>query len=252
MRRSETINEISAALAKAQGLLRPAIKDTVNPFFKSVYADLAAIIDVIREPMSSNGLAILQSIETDAGDVVITTLLSHTSGQWIETALRLKPTKNDPQGVASAATYGRRIGLQSLVGVAADTDDDGNAASATQSQKPAPYTKSNAQKYSEYQVQAAEPQKPDPAPKANSNELEELRQKMVIESEVMALGTAMGAVSDSAGMDAVRATFSKLSSKLTAEQRTALVALADAAKARIAVVPTDIASDGVPAKGELV
>ena len=228
MNRSETINEISAALAKAQGLLRPAIKDTVNPFFKSVYADLAAIIDVIREPMSSNGLAILQSIETDAGDVVITTLLSHTSGQWIETALRLKPTKNDPQGVASAATYGRRIGLQSLVGVAADTDDDGNAASATQSQKPAP------------------------APKANANELEELRQKMVIESEVMALGTAMGAVSDSAGMDAVRATFSKLSSKLTAEQRTALVALADAAKARIAVVPTDIASDGVPAKGELV
>ena len=227
MRRSETINEISAALAKAQGMLRPAIKDTVNPFFKSVYADLAAIIDVIREPLSSNGLAILQSIETDAGDVVITTLLSHVSGQWIETALRLKPTKNDPQGVASAATYGRRIGLQSLVGVAADTDDDGNAASATQSQKPAP------------------------APKANANELEELRQKMVIESEVMALGTAMGAVTDTAGMDACRATFSRLSSKLTAEQRTALVALADAAKARIAAVPVATSAAVPPKSGEL-
>ena len=209
-------------------MLRPAIKDTVNPFFKSVYADLAAIIEVIREPLSSNGLAILQSIETDAGDVVITTLLSHVSGQWIETALRLKPTKNDPQGVASAATYGRRIGLQSLVGVAADTDDDGNAASATQSQKPAP------------------------AQKANANELEELRQKMVIESEVMALGTAMGAVSDSAGMDAVRATFSKLSSKVTAEQRTALVALADAAKARIAAVPVATSAAVPPKSGELV
>jgi hypothetical protein len=210
MQRSETINEISAALAKAQGMLRPAIKDTINPFFKSVYADLAAIIDVIREPLSSNGLAIFQSIETDAGDVVITTLLSHTSGQWIETALRLKPTKNDPQGVASAATYGRRIGLQSLVGVAADTDDDGNAASATPTQKA-----------------AAEP-------KAKAQEIDELRQKMVIESEVLALGSAMGAVTDSAGMDACRATFSKLSSKITAEQRTELVALADAAKARIA------------------
>ena len=209
-------------------MLRPAIKDTVNPFFKSVYADLAAIIDVIREPLSSNGLAILQSIETDAGDVVITTLLSHVSGQWIETALRLKPTKNDPQGVASAATYGRRIGLQSLVGVAADTDDDGNAASATQSQKPAP------------------------APKANANELEELRQKMVIESEVMALGTAMGAVTDTAGMDACRATFSRLSSKLTAEQRTALVALADAAKARIAAVPVATSAAVPPKSGELV
>ena len=204
MQRSETINEISAALAKAQGMLRPAIKDTINPFFKSVYADLAAIIDVIREPLSSNGLAILQSIETDAGDVVITTLLSHTSGQWVETALRLKPTKNDPQGVASAATYGRRIGLQSLVGVAADTDDDGNAASATPTQKA-----------------AAEP-------KAKAQEIDDLRQKMVIESEVLALGSAMGDVIDSAGMDACRATFSKLSSKLTAEQRTALVALADA------------------------
>jgi hypothetical protein len=232
MQRSETINEISAALAKAQGMLRPAIKDTVNPFFKSVYADLAAIIDVIREPLSSNGLAILQSIETDAGDVVITTLLSHVSGQWIETALRLKPTKNDPQGVASAATYGRRIGLQSLVGVAADTDDDGNAASATQSQKPAPA--------------------PAPAPKANAKEIEELRQKMVIESEVMALGTAMGAVSDSAGMDAVRATFSRLSSKLTAEQRTALVALADAAKARIAAVPVATSAAVPPNSGEVV
>jgi hypothetical protein len=191
-------------------MLRPAIKDTINPFFKSVYADLAAIIDVIREPLSSNGLAIFQSIETDAGDVVITTLLSHTSGQWVETALRLKPTKNDPQGVASAATYGRRIGLQSLVGVAADTDDDGNAASATNSPKA-----------------AAEP-------KAKTQEIDDLRQKMLIESEVLALGSAMGAVIDSAGMDACRATFSKLSSKLSAEQRTALVALADAAKARIA------------------
>ena len=210
-------------------MLRPAIKDTVNPFFKSVYADLAAIIDVIREPLSSNGLAILQSIETDSGDVVITTLLSHVSGQWIETALRLKPTKNDPQGVASAATYGRRIGLQSLVGVAADTDDDGNAASATQSQKPAPA----------------------PAPKANAKEIDELRQKIVIESEVLALATAMGAVSDSAGMDSVRATFSRLSSKLTAEQRTALVALADAAKARIAV-PAHAAESTAPGKGELV
>ena len=71
---------------------------------------------------------------------------------------------------------------------------------------------------------------------------------MVIESEVMALGTAMGAVSDSAGMDAVRATFSKLSSKLTAEQRTALVALADAAKARIAATSAAVP----PNSGEVV
>ena len=98
----------------------------------------------------------------------------------------------------------------------------------------------------------AEPTQPPPAQKANAKEIEELRQKMVIESEVMALGTAMGAVSDSAGMDAVRATFSKLSSKLTAEQRTALVALADAAKARIAAVPVATSAAVPPKSGELV
>ena len=90
-----------------------------------------------------------------------------------------------------------------------------------------------------------------PAPKANAKELEELRQKMVIESEVLALGNAMGAVTDEAGMDAVRAKFSKLSSKVTPEQRTALVALADAAKARIAA-PAHAAEATAPGKGELV
>ena len=97
------------------------------------------------------------------------------------------------------------------------------------------------------------PLKPAPVePKANKKEIEELRQKMVIESEDMALGSAMGAVSDTAGMDAVRATFSRLSSKLTAEQRTALVALADAAKARIASVPVVPAEVAAAGKGELV
>jgi hypothetical protein len=93
---------------------------------------------------------------------------------------------------------------------------------------------------------------PPPAePKANSKELEDLRQKMVIETEVVALGSAMGAVTDAAGMDACRATFSKLSSKLTAEQRSALVALADSAKARIANLVVPAAAEP-PARGALV
>lgn len=91
-----------------------------------------------------------------------------------------------------------------------------------------------------------------PAPKANAKELEELRQKMVIESDVLALSEQMAKVADTAGMDAVRATFSRLSSKLTAEQRTALVALADAAKARIAAVPVATSAAVPPKSGELV
>lgn len=71
-------------------------------------------------------------------------------------------------------------------------------------------------------------------PKAKAQEIDELRQKMALESDILALSHQMEQVTDSAGMDAVRATFAKLSSKLNAEQRTALVAWADAAKARIA------------------
>lgn len=88
-------------------------------------------------------------------------------------------------------------------------------------------------------------------PKANAAEIDSLRQKMALESDVLALSQQMAQVTDAAGMDACRATFSKLSSKLTAEQRTALVALADAAKLRIAtpVVPADVEP---PKSGELV
>jgi len=129
MQTSAQIKELAEALSKAQGQMSPAKKDKDNPFFKSKYADLAAIFDVIRGPLSANGLAIVQGIEDGAVGVIITTRLFHSSGQWVESTMTLKPTKTDPQGVASVATYGRRIGLQALVGVAADVDDDGNEAS---------------------------------------------------------------------------------------------------------------------------
>ena len=132
MQTSEQINELAAALAKAQGVMRTATKDSDNPFFHSKYADLASIIEVLRIPFADNGLCIVQGIEADEMSVTTTTRVIHSSGQWIESALTLKPTKHDPQGVASAATYGRRIGLQALTGVAADLDDDGNSISSPQ------------------------------------------------------------------------------------------------------------------------
>ena len=64
MNRSETINELAAALAKAQGEMRPALKDAENPYFKSNYADLASCWDAVRVPLAKNGLAIVQTCET--------------------------------------------------------------------------------------------------------------------------------------------------------------------------------------------
>lgn len=128
MNKSESINELANALALAQSQIKPAAKDTDNPFFKSKYADLAAIWEVIREPLSKNGLSVSQFVENEGEFVLVTTMLLHKSGQWLSSAMSLKPMKADPQAAGSAATYGRRYGLSAIVGVVADIDDDGNAA----------------------------------------------------------------------------------------------------------------------------
>lgn len=130
MNTSEQINELAAALAKAQAQIQPAKKENVNPAFKSKYADLASVWDACREPLTANGLAVVQ-MPTDcaeAGRVALVTTLLHSSGQWISSMVSTRIVKDDPQGVGSALTYLRRYALSAMVGVAPD-DDDGNAAS---------------------------------------------------------------------------------------------------------------------------
>lgn len=133
MRSSDQINELAAALAKVQGNLKPALKDSENPAFKtggkvSKYADLTSVWEACREGLAKNDIAVMQAHDvTDAGDVMITRL-THKSGQWVESHYPLRPVQNTPQGFASATTYARRISLASMVGVVAD-DDDGQEAS---------------------------------------------------------------------------------------------------------------------------
>lgn len=129
MNRSETIGFLTAALAKAQGEIKGAIKDHDNPYFKSRYADLAAVWAACRGPLSANGLAVIQGVSSEEGKIAVETLLSHASGEWISERLLIPVLKSDPQGFISAATYGRRASLAAIVGVApADEDDDGEAA----------------------------------------------------------------------------------------------------------------------------
>lgn len=131
VRRSLTLGGLAKALARAQAELKNPPKDSVNPHFKSKYADLATVRDVVVPALSRHGLAVLQ-LPCELGDApALTTLLMHgESGEWVETTIRLRPSKPDPQGVGSALTYLRRYSLQSLAGVAADDDDDGHAASS--------------------------------------------------------------------------------------------------------------------------
>lgn len=163
MEKSESIAKLAEALAKAQGAMTVAVKGSANPFFKSKYADLASIMEAIRGPLTSNGIAVVQTTDIDDSGVIVETVLMHSSGEWIGGRLRMpvvpkvdKETKAsyiDPQGVGSAITYGRRYGLQSMVSLPSD-DDDGNAASG------------NTQQPAQAQRKAAEP-KPYQAPDLN-------------------------------------------------------------------------------------
>lgn len=127
MKRSESINELAAALAKAQGKVQGAHKDSTNPHFRSNYADLESCWDACRDALSENGLAVTQELTTQGGGVAVGTLLLHSSGQWLEYEPIFVPSKDDAHGVGSGATYGRRYALCAVVGIA-PTDDDANAA----------------------------------------------------------------------------------------------------------------------------
>lgn len=129
MRTSDETNEITAALSEAQADIKPAIKDADNPFFKSRYATLDSCWQSIREPLSKNGLALIQAPGYEDGLLTLTTRLAHNSGQWIETTLgvSLPDSKNPVQSMGSTITYLRRYSL-SLVGLTTDDDDDGNDA----------------------------------------------------------------------------------------------------------------------------
>ncbi len=128
MDKSENINELAAALAKAQGELKNAGKNSDNPYFKSKYADLAEILNTVREPLAKYGLAITQLYDGMNGkDIAVTTMLMHSSGQYIANTGNYPVSKQDIQGVGSAITYARRYSLAAMLGLAQE-DDDGNTA----------------------------------------------------------------------------------------------------------------------------
>lgn len=123
MKHSESIKELAQALAKAQSQIEGAKKDASNPFFKSKYADLSSVWAACREPLTKNGLSIIQSGSIENGVQHLTTLLCHASGEWISSEMILKPMKDDLQALGSALSYLRRYSLSAIVGVVAEDDD---------------------------------------------------------------------------------------------------------------------------------
>ena len=136
---SDHINEIATALAKCQGEMGPAIKDSINPHFKSKFATLYSIWEACRDPLSKNGLSVVQTMEFINEKLCLTTKLMHSSGQWICSTTPVISARNDAQGIGSALSYFKRYSLSALLGICtADEDDDGNGAMPHQSDKSSP------------------------------------------------------------------------------------------------------------------
>lgn len=123
--RSDNLNELFSALAKAQAEMRTAGLNAENPYFKSAYADMAEIVRVSRLPLTKNGLSVIQQImPNDDGQNILHTILCHSSGQFIESRMRILPSKPDIQSLASYITYLRRYSYAAIVGVVSSEDDD--------------------------------------------------------------------------------------------------------------------------------
>lgn len=120
---SAEIGELAAALSKAQGAIEDAEKTRENPFFKSRYATLAAVWAACRAPLAANGLAVAQPATSDGARVTVTTLLLHSSGQWLRSDMSTQAKDAGPQSVGSAVSYLRRYLLAAMVGVATEDDD---------------------------------------------------------------------------------------------------------------------------------
>lgn len=173
MRCSATIEALTVALAKAQGQFPAIEKDKTariqtksGTTYSYSYADLASILAAVRKPLSDNALAIMQPIKVNGRTVSVTTVLAHSSGQWVADELDMPiGDSTDARSLASAVTYARRYGLIALLGIApAEEDDDG--AQATTEKAPVSIAPPWAEKPPAYVETLKQALKAGPVPKS--------------------------------------------------------------------------------------
>lgn len=137
--KSETINELATALAKAQAAFTHVKKDKTARIemkaggaYTYRYADLGSTWDVARKALTDNGLSVVQAPSFADGWIELTTVLLHSSGQYISSAIRTRASENDVKSLGSAITYLRRYAFSAMTGLVADEDDDGDGSNASQ------------------------------------------------------------------------------------------------------------------------
>lgn len=133
MEHSGNLPEMYGRILQLQSRMPTIPKTSTNPHFKSKYADLPTIMEIVLPIAQELGLVIMQPIltSTDPHVLRIETVVCHPeSGSFISVASNVPIGNNlTPQAFGSAITYARRYVLCSLLGIVADEDDDGNASS---------------------------------------------------------------------------------------------------------------------------
>jgi len=142
MTRSEFIANLAAALAKAQAEMPVAVFDATNPFLKSRYASLGAVIQASRPILAKHKLSLVQFPISDAAGIGVESILTHESGEFIAEriviALTEEKGKSRVQSAGSTLTYLRRYSWAAILGMYSDEDSDGSSPVQAFSTKPAP------------------------------------------------------------------------------------------------------------------
>lgn len=123
MKLSEKFDEVLPALHKARSMFVKVKKDRQNTHLKNKYATLDSVLDAITPALTDNGLMVMQDAERIERNLRVETTIMHVSGQWAKFYFDITIAKDDPQGLGSAFTYGRRYALAAAFGLSQADDD---------------------------------------------------------------------------------------------------------------------------------
>lgn len=135
---SESIANLAKSFAQFQAEVKNPANSATNPQFRSKYAPLDVVINTAKPVLAKYGLSVMQSTGSEGESVIITSILMHESGEYIQSSDLVLPAYQvkgggvkdfNAQGAGSAITYGRRYSLSAILGLSSEDDDDGNNAS---------------------------------------------------------------------------------------------------------------------------
>mgnify|MGYP003433608310 FL=1 len=134
---SAEVDKIFAAVVALQSEINNPKKSKQGHGYK--YAELAQIIELSREPLATNGLAVAQYCTAIDGQSYLVTQMIHSSGQWLRGYYPLEKAGmravNDAQQMGAAMTYARRYNLAAMLGVAQEDDDAASLGNQRQQQR---------------------------------------------------------------------------------------------------------------------